>query len=95
MRKRKAPSGANVAHWCALRARAHLGAVQPYRESWGELGGPARGGSPSAPSSSSASMARQERGPNFLRLANALSALYPKVSDEKRLLDAMLLAVSR
>ena len=34
-----------------------------------------------------------ERGPDFLRLANALSALYPKGSEEKRLLDAMLLAV--
>ena len=33
-----------------------------------------------------------ERGPAFLRLANALSALYPKDSEEKRLLDAMLLA---
>jgi len=30
-----------------------------------------------------------------LRLANALSALYPKESEEKRLLDAMLLAVPR
>ncbi len=39
--------------------------------------------------------AEQERGPDFLRLANALSALYPKDSDEKRLLDAMLLAVPR
>ncbi|MCS6897580.1 MAG: hypothetical protein NZM29_06355, partial [Nitrospira sp.] len=39
--------------------------------------------------------AEQERGPDFLRLANALSALYPKESDEKRLLDAMLLAVPR
>ncbi|RJX17619.1 MAG: DUF1156 domain-containing protein [Desulforudis sp.] len=39
--------------------------------------------------------AEQERGPDFLRLANALSALYPKGSEEKRLLDAMLLAVSR
>jgi putative DNA methylase len=39
--------------------------------------------------------AEQERGPDFLRLANALSALYPKDSEEKRLLDAMLLAVSR
>jgi len=28
-------------------------------------------------------------------LANALSALYPKVSEEKRLLDAMLLAMPR
>ena len=36
--------------------------------------------------------AEQERGPDFLRLANALSALYPRGSDEKRLLDAMLLA---
>jgi len=35
----------------------------------------------------------QDRGPDFLRLANALSALYPKGSEEKRLLDAMLLAV--
>ncbi len=32
---------------------------------------------------------------DFLRLANALSALYPKDSEEKRLLDAMLLAVPR
>ena len=37
----------------------------------------------------------QERGPDFLRLANALSALYPRGSDEKRLLDAMLLAAPR
>ncbi|HOE12823.1 MAG TPA: DUF1156 domain-containing protein [bacterium] len=36
-----------------------------------------------------------DRGPDFLRLANALSALYPKGSEEKRLLDAMLLAVPR
>jgi len=39
--------------------------------------------------------AEQERGGDFLRLANALSALYPKGSEEKRLLDAMLLAVPR
>jgi len=39
--------------------------------------------------------AEQERGPDFLRLANALSALYPKGSEEKRLLDAMLLVVPR
>jgi hypothetical protein len=39
--------------------------------------------------------AEQQRGSDFLRLANALSALYPKGSDEKRLLDAMLLAVPR
>lgn len=37
----------------------------------------------------------QERGPEFHRLANALSALYPKGSEEKRLLDAMLLATPR
>jgi hypothetical protein len=37
----------------------------------------------------------QNRGPEFLRLANALSALYPRGSEEKRLLDAMLLAVPR
>jgi len=36
-----------------------------------------------------------ERGPEFLRLANSLSALYPKGVEEKRLLDAMLLAVPR
>jgi putative DNA methylase len=39
--------------------------------------------------------AESERSPDFLRLANALSALYPKNSEEKRLLDAMLLAVPR
>ncbi len=39
--------------------------------------------------------AEQDRGPDFLRLANALSALYPRRSREKRLLDAMLLAVPR
>jgi adenine-specific DNA methylase len=39
--------------------------------------------------------AEQARGPDFLRLANALSALYPRGSEEKRLLDAMLLAVPR
>jgi len=39
--------------------------------------------------------AEQQRGPDFLRLANALSALYPKGSEEKRLVDAMLLAVPR
>jgi adenine-specific DNA methylase len=39
--------------------------------------------------------AEQDRSPDFLRLANALSALYPKGSEEKRLLDAMLLAVPR
>ncbi|MDW8263843.1 MAG: hypothetical protein RMJ52_00770 [Gemmataceae bacterium] len=36
-----------------------------------------------------------ERGPDFLRLANALSALHPPGSHEKRLLDAMLLAVPK
>jgi len=39
--------------------------------------------------------AEQERGPDFVRLANAFSALYPKGSEEKRLIDAMLLAVPR
>ena len=39
--------------------------------------------------------AEQERGPTFLRLANALTALYPRGSQEKRLLDAMLLAVPK
>lgn len=39
--------------------------------------------------------AEHERGPEFERLANALSALYPKNSEEKRLLDAMLLALPR
>jgi adenine-specific DNA methylase len=35
--------------------------------------------------------AEVDRGPEFVRLANALSALYPKDSEEKRLLDGMLL----
>ena len=39
--------------------------------------------------------AEQERSPDFLRLANALTALYPSGSEEKRLLDAMLLAAPR
>ena len=39
--------------------------------------------------------AEQDRGPDFLRLANALSALYPRGCDEKRLLDGMLLAAPR
>ncbi|MCY3958692.1 MAG: DUF1156 domain-containing protein [Chloroflexi bacterium] len=39
--------------------------------------------------------AEQERSPDFLRLANALTALYPRGSEEKRLLDAMLLAMPR
>ena len=39
--------------------------------------------------------AEQERGPDFLRLANALSALYPRGSEEKRLLDGMLLDAPR
>jgi hypothetical protein len=33
--------------------------------------------------------------PEFVRLANALSALYPRESEEKRLLDAMLLAMPK
>ena len=40
-------------------------------------------------------LADREPGPDFLRLANAFSALYPKGSEEKRLVDAMLLAVRR
>jgi hypothetical protein len=39
--------------------------------------------------------AEQERGPDFLRLANAFAALYPKGSEEKRLIEAMLQAVPR
>ncbi len=39
--------------------------------------------------------AEQDRSPDFLRLANALSALYPRESEEKRLLDAMLLSVPK
>lgn len=39
--------------------------------------------------------AMEGSGPHFLRLPNALSALYPTGSEEKRLLDAMLLAVPR
>jgi hypothetical protein len=39
--------------------------------------------------------AEQERSPDFLRLANAFSALYPRGSEEKRLIDAMLLAGPR
>jgi hypothetical protein len=39
--------------------------------------------------------AEQAQGPTFLRLANALSGLYPRQSEEKRLVDAMLLAYPR
>ena len=39
--------------------------------------------------------AEQDRGTEFLTLADALSALYPRGSQEKRLLDAMLLAIPR
>ena len=39
--------------------------------------------------------AERERGPDFLRLSNALSALYPRGSEEKRLLDGMLLAAPK
>jgi putative DNA methylase len=39
--------------------------------------------------------AEQNRGSEFMRLANALSALYPPKSEEKRLLDAMILAAPR
>jgi len=37
----------------------------------------------------------QNRSPDFFRLANALSALYPNTSEEKRLIDAVLAAVPR
>jgi hypothetical protein len=42
-------------------------------------------------------MLREEmqRGPDFMRLANSLVRLYPKDSEESRLLQAMLLAVPR
>ena len=39
--------------------------------------------------------AEVERGSDFVRLANALSALYPKESEEKRLIDAMVHAVPK
>jgi putative DNA methylase len=37
----------------------------------------------------------QERGPDFLRLADALSILYPNESEENRLLETMFLAMLR
>jgi len=37
----------------------------------------------------------QDGDSDVLILANALSALYPKNSEEKRLLDAMFLAIPR
>ncbi|MDD9824624.1 MAG: DUF1156 domain-containing protein [Gammaproteobacteria bacterium] len=37
----------------------------------------------------------RERGPGFLRLANALAALYPAGNEEKRLLEAILLAAPK
>ena len=39
--------------------------------------------------------AEQDRGPDFLRLATALSALYTRGGEGQRLLDGMLLAASR
>ena len=39
--------------------------------------------------------AEQDRGPYFLRLSNALAALYPAGTEEKRLVEAMLLAGPR
>lgn len=39
--------------------------------------------------------AEQDRGSDFMRLANSLTALYPRDSEEKRLLDAMLLAAPK
>jgi hypothetical protein len=39
--------------------------------------------------------AEQQRGPDFFRLSNALIPLYPQGCEERRLLEAMLLAVPR
>lgn len=39
--------------------------------------------------------AEMSRSPDFLRLANALAVLYPKDSEEKRLVEAMLLAAPK
>jgi hypothetical protein len=39
--------------------------------------------------------AEQDRGPDFLRLANALTALYPNKSEERRLLEAMAHAMPK
>ena len=38
---------------------------------------------------------KQNCGPDFLHLANAPSVLYPKIGEEKCLMDAMLLAAPR
>lgn len=38
--------------------------------------------------------AERERGLDFIRLSNVLSTLYPRGSEEKRLVDAMLMAAS-
>jgi len=40
-------------------------------------------------------MSRFQGYPSFSRMANSLSALYPKGGEEKRLLDAMLLVVPK
>ena len=37
--------------------------------------------------------AERDRVPHFFWLAKALSALYPRSSEERRLLDAMLVAI--
>ena len=37
----------------------------------------------------------QDRGPDFIRLAHALSALFPRAGQEDRTLNAMLLGVPR
>ena len=50
---------------------------------------------PGSLSAGEEAVAKQDRGPDFLRLANVLSALYPQGCNENRLLDAMLLAVPR
>ena len=55
----------------------------------------ARRPSPTSSSRPRLLQAEQQRGPEFVRLANAPPALYPQGSKEKRLSDAMLLAVLR
>ena len=39
--------------------------------------------------------AEQQRGPDFFRLAQSLIPLYPEGHEERRLLEAMLLAAPR
>jgi len=48
-----------------------------------------------APALRSLIAAEEKRGQDFRRLANALAALYPRGSEERRLLEALLLAMGR